>query len=194
MEEKINNKNQEHLHLHAFCLHPNVRFESQTKDEEVVLTLRAHPITQISWITIALIMFFLPVFFNIPLVDFLTNNQIFFINFFWYSFLISYVFLNILNYLFNVGIVTNKRIVDVDFHGILYKETTASSIDKIEDVTIKSAGYIPSLFNFGNVFVQTAGNEQNIEFINVPKPTEAASIINQLMKLYRHNHGHRPNN
>jgi hypothetical protein len=181
-------KSSHHL-LHSFCLYPSLRFETQAEDETVVLVLRAHPITQLGWIFTSLIILFLPLFFNIFLINYLSGLQIFFINLFWYVFLFSYIFLNILNYLFNVGIVTNRRIIDVDFHQILYKEVTASSISKIEDVTVKSAGFIPSFFNYGNLFVQTAGEEQNIEFLNIPNPTEAASVINKLMKSVR---GHGP--
>lgn len=193
METKLKTKHQKHFFFHSFCLNPSIRFETQSNDEKVILVVRAHPITQLSWIFLAVIMFFLPFFYNLLLQDFLNNNQIFFVNFFWYSLLFSFVYLNALNYLFNVGIITNKRILDVDFHGVLYKEVTATSINNIEDVTVKSAGFIPGLFHFANVFVQTAGKEQNIEFMNIPKPTETASIINHLMKPNKHsNHGHQP--
>lgn len=178
-----------HLLLHSFCLRPSLRFETQTDDEEVVLVLRSHPITQINWIFTSIIIFLLPLFFNVFLTEFLLGKQIFFINFFWYTFLFSFIFLNILNYLFNVGIVTNKRIIDVDFHQILYKEVTASSINKIEDVTAKTAGFFAGFFNYGNLFVQTAAKEQNIEFLNIPHPMEAVSIINKLMKSFPRN-GH----
>lgn len=174
-----------HRLLHSFCLHPSLRFETQAGDETVILVLRAHPITQVLWVITALIILILPFFFNIFLINNLVAKQVLFINFFWYSFLLSYVFLNILNYLFNVGIITDQRIVDVDFHQILYKEVTASLISKIEDVTVKSGGFIPSLFNYGNLFIQTAGTEANIEFINIPMPTEAAQTINNLMKISR---------
>lgn len=180
---------EKHLLLHSFCLHPLIRFETQTNDEEVILVLRSHPITQINWILTSIIIFFLPLFFNIFLTEFLSGKQVFFINLFWYAFLFSFVFLNILNYLFNVGIVTNKRIIDVDFHQILYKEVTASSINKIEDVTVKSAGFFAGFFNYGNLFIQTAAEEQNIEFLNIPQPMEAASVINKLMKSFSKN-GH----
>lgn len=174
-----------HKLLHSFCFYPSLRFETQADDEKVVLVLRAHPITQIGWVITSLIIFFLPFFFNVFLTTYLSNRQIIFINLFWYLFLFSFVFLNIVSYLFNVGIVTNKRIIDVDFQQILYKEVTASSIANIEDVTVKSAGFIASFFNYGDLFIQTAGEEQNIEFLKIPNPTQAASVVNQLMKSGR---------
>jgi hypothetical protein len=80
-----------------------------------------------------------------------------------------------------VGLITNERIVDVDFYNVLYKEVTATRIEKIEDVTSKSGGFIESFFHYGDVFVQTAGNELNIEFLEVPSPSRVVRIINDLM-------------
>jgi hypothetical protein len=54
-------------------------------------------------------------------------------------------------------------------------------INKIEDVTSKSGGFFSSVFDYGNVFVQTAGTEANVEFMNIPKPSEVVKIINSLL-------------
>lgn len=174
--------NTHHRFLHAFCTYPAMRFETQSDSEHVILLLRAHPITQVFWILAVFIMLILTFFISLFLERILSTQQLIFAVLFWFAVIASYAFLNILNWLFNVGIVTNERIVDVDFHGTLYKELSASSIDKIEDVTVKTGGFAASLFNYGNLFIQTAGTEKNIEFLNVPNPTQAATIINNLMK------------
>lgn len=174
-----------HRFLHAFCIYPSMRFETQSASEYVILLLRAHPITQIFWILTAFIMVVVSFFISLFLGRILTSQQLIFTLLFWYAFIASYVFLNILNWLFNVGIVTNERIVDVDFHGTLYKEVSVSSIDKIEDVTVKTGGFAASLFHYGNLFIQTAGTEKHIEFINIPNPTQVASIINNLIKSHK---------
>src|SRR3989344_5927975 len=171
-----------HRFLHAFCTYPAMRFETQSESEHVILLLRAHPITQIFWILTVFIMLVLTFFISLFLERILSTQQLIFAVLFWFAVIASYTFLNILNWLFNVGIVTNERIVDIDFHGTLYKELSASSIGKIEDVTVKTGGFTASLFNYGNLFVQTAGTEKNIEFINIPNPAQAASIINNLMR------------
>jgi len=179
-----------HRLLHSFCLYPSLRFATQADDEKVILVLRAHPVTQVPWIITSLIVLILPFFFNIFLTNYLSSSQVIFINLFWYTLLFSYIFLNILNYLFNVGIITNQRVVDVDFSHILYKKVTDTVISKIEDITVKSAGFLASFFNYGNIFIQTAGTEANIEFMDVPNPTEAAQIINRLMRT---SYGHKSN-
>ena len=74
-----------------------------------------------------------------------------------------------------------KRIVDVDFSSVIRKEVTETMINKVEDITAKNSGYFSSLFNFGNVHVQTAGAIETIEFLNVPRPTDVFKVINSIM-------------
>ena len=84
--------------------------------------------------------------------------------------------------MYNVGIVTNERILDVDFNMIIQKQVSGTSLAKVTDVTERTTGFVRSLFQFGDVYVQTAGEEQNIEFHAVPEPVEIVSIINKLME------------
>ena len=83
---------------------------------------------------------------------------------------------------FNLGIITTERVIDVDFSTILYKERTTAYYDKIEDVTVKTGGFLASIVNYGNIFVQTAGTEANIEFMNIPEPGKVAEIINNYVE------------
>ena len=50
-------------HLSAFVVKPNnVRFETQEKKEKIVLLLRQHWFTNLSWILLAILMLFAPFF------------------------------------------------------------------------------------------------------------------------------------
>ncbi len=167
--------------LHSFNIKPAYRFETQAPNEDVVLVLRAHPITQVPWVINSFILLVALVFLNFFFPNFLTFSQIVFANFFAAAFIFAYVWFNFLSWYFNVGVVTNKRIVDIDFHAVIYKEISEALLSKVEDVTDKSAGFFASVFNYGTVYVQTAGSEVNIEFENVPKPADVVKIINQLV-------------
>ncbi len=177
----MENNTQQHQALHSYCLYPETRFETQADQETVILTLRAHPITQIYWVINAVIFFVLLVVVNFLFSSFLTVNQILFIDVFGIVFILSYLWFNFLNWFFNVGIITNQRIVDVGFTMIIYKEVTATHLEKVEDITSESGGYIPSLFDYGNVFVQTAGTQDRIEFENIFHPAQVVKIINGLL-------------
>lgn len=169
-----------HSSMHAFCVHPRVRFDTQEADEHVILVLRAHPFTQLHWFFKGFLMVLLLIALNFVFPAFIALNQILFLNIAAVLFILAYFWLRFLLYFFSVGIITNKRVIDVDFYSILYKEVTETRILKVEDITSKTGGYFGSLFNYGNVFVQTAGTEVNIEFINVPRPADVVKIINQL--------------
>lgn len=176
-----NNNNQSHQLLHSYCLNPEVRLETQGVNEQVLLVVRAHPITQLPWIFNTLILFILLIVLNLFVFSFLSISQILFINIFGMVILLSYIWFNFLGWFFNVGVITNLRIVDIDFTSVIYKEITEARVEKVEDITSKSGGYFQSFFDYGNVFVQTAGTEVNIEFVNISRPSEVVRIISDLV-------------
>lgn len=171
-----------HKYLHSFCLNPHTRFETQEEGETVVLVLRAHPVTQIPWVVNSVVILVLLIILDLFLSNVLTLGQIIFTNVFVIAVILAYIWHNFLLYFFNVGVITNKRILDMDFFGILYREVSEANINRVEDITAKSVGYFGSVFNYGNVFIQTAGALVNIEFISVPAPGEAVRIINSIQK------------
>ncbi|MBI4226132.1 PH domain-containing protein [Candidatus Roizmanbacteria bacterium] len=177
----MNNLQPSHSFLHAFCVKPAYRFETQHPSEQVILVLRAHPITQLPWVINSFILLIILFFLNFLFLNFLSTSQTVFANFFGLAVIFAYIWFNFLSWFFNVGIITNERIIDIDFHAVIYKEVTETQLSKVEDVTAKSGGFFASVFNYGNVFVQTAGTEVNIEFINVPKPSDVTKIINSLI-------------
>lgn len=168
-------------YFHAFCLRPNLTFGTQHKDEQILLLLRAHPITQIPWIVASVVLFLTPFVVIFFVQAFLNSAQTVFAGIVWYSFLFSYIFINILNYIFNVGLITNHRVVDIDYHYVLYREVNQTTFNQIQDVTTKTGGFIRTVLHYGDIFIQTAGTEANIEFHAIPEPTQAATIINSII-------------
>jgi len=179
--EKIETLPSSYQVLHSFNIRPKLRFEAQGDNEEVILVVRAHPITQIPWLLNGLIFIVFFYYLNFFLPSFLNLGQIIFVNLFALATIFAYIWFNFLSWYFNVGIITNQRVVDVDLQAVVYREVTYTNINKIEDVTSKGGGFLASMFNFGNVFIQTAGTEVNVEFMNIPKPSEVSRIINNLI-------------
>lgn len=178
-----NSQKEKHLYLHAFCLRPNVHFDSQAADEDVILVLRAHPITQLPWIFNTAVFVFVLIILNFFMPMVLLSNQIVYANIALLFFIFSYAFYNFLTWFFNVGIITNKRIVDIDFSDVVYKEVTEARLDKVEDITSKGGGFWETFFNYGDLFIQTAGTEKNIEFLNIPDPSDVVRIIDDLTQV-----------
>ena len=166
---------------HTFLVRPEISFTTQHADEEVVLVVRQHVLTQFSWIFNASIFIILALLLNFLLPQFLAANQIIVFNLFAAFFIFSYIWINYLLWYFTVGMITTERIIDLDFINILYKEFSATTIVQVSDITTKIGGFFGSLFNYGGVYVKTEGFEQNIEFDNIPQPSDVVQIINQLM-------------
>ena len=126
----------------------NCKYEGQDADEKIILLLRAHPITNFGWILLALILFFLP--FTLPdLLKFFQIDPSFvpasFVTVFTiinYLLVLVIVFEGFLGWYFNVNIVTNRRIVDIDFHSLLYKNIDLAPLVNVEETSSNMAGII----------------------------------------------------
>lgn len=171
-----------HSAFHALCVRPGIKFENQQKGEEVLLSLRAHPLTLIPTFINSIVIFVLIVLLSFILNQFLTMAQLLYTLVFFVFVTFVYLWFQIVNWYFNIGIVTNKQIIDVDFSALTFRNITRTELGNIEDITIKVSGFVSSIFDYGNIFVQTAGSEINTEFMQVPHPARAAHIIQDILK------------
>lgn len=165
----------------------NVSFCGADKGEEVILLLRRHVITNVPWILSGIVMFLFPTllsfmvsFGQITIFDFLPINYRLVLLAFWYLLSITVLFENYLVWFFNVYLVTNKRLVDVDFLGFLNINVTDAPIKNVQDITYTVSGLAQTFFRFGDVNVQTAGEKREIEFELVPNPEYVQDVISDL--------------
>lgn len=177
--------------LAAFAAWPEgVFFESQEKGEKIILLLRAHVVTLVPALFIIIFLLLVP-FLIQPVLSFLNINaaqtigpsQLFLIMVFWYLLTFGYAFYRFIFWYFNVYILTNERVVDIDFRGILDKEIAYAKLNQIQDVSPKTIGFFGTFFNYGDIFVQTAAERPEFEFHHVPKPDEVARAIIEQVRL-----------
>jgi len=169
----------------SFASNPSgVSFDTQEKGEKIILLVRQHLVSQIgAWLEI-LGLLLLPVFIGPALVflrvgifDYFGPGQVFWLGVFWYLFCFGFAFFKFLHWYFNVYLLTNERIIDFDYKGVLHIETAYANLNQIQDVSPKIIGFFGTFFHYGNVFVQTAGEKQEFEFHHVAKPDEVARRI-----------------
>jgi len=171
-----------HKAVSAFNYYPGkVNFIGADSKEHIILLLRKHPITNLGWIITVILMALAPLFLSyfVP-VDRLPDNYQLIALMFWYLITLGFAVEKFINWFFNVNIVTDERVFDVDFVHLIYREITDANLDQIQDVTTQVGGVIRTMFNFGNVMVQTAAEIPQIEFISVPKPDVVAQILREL--------------
>ncbi len=101
---------------------------------------------------------------------------------FWYLFTFGFILMNFLRWFFNIYIVTNQRVVDVDFIHLLYKEFSEARLEKVQDLSYKTGGIFAAFFNYGDVEIQTAAELPNFEFDAVPRPESVIQTISELVE------------
>ena len=176
----------------SYIEHPtHFRFEGQDPNEKILLVLRAHPVTNLNWIALSVLVFIIPFFIPAVLPLFNLNLSIIPTTFAVIFLIINYLlvllisFEGFLYWYFNVYIVTEKNIVDVDFHSLMFKNIDIAPLRNIEDSSSSMAGLFSSVFNYGNVFVQTAGAAKIIDFHAVPRPHQVADfILDEAQKIH----------
>lgn len=154
-----------------------------SKDEHVVYEIRRH------WYVLLVESFFLAVlalipwvvFFGLdvsgfsfsgsegPLFFFVSVSWLFFI---WIAFMIVWT-----NYYLDVWIVTSKRILDIEQHGLFSRDMSEFRLDRIQDVTIEVKGILPTLLHFGDIHVQTAGEAREFIIRGIPRPYRVRDVI-----------------
>lgn len=168
----------------SFFLFPgkHINFETKESKEKIILILRRHPVTNVPWLFTATLMIIAPLALNyVPFLLFLPQSYQFMAILAWYLVTTAYILEQFLSWFFNVNIVTDERIIDVDFNNLIYKRISDAKIDKIEDKTYEMGGVVRSIFNYGDVFIQTAAEEKEFDFTAVPQPAKVISILNDLI-------------
>ena len=179
MEEEKPTKNP----LAAFVIRPRkLHFETQDKKEQILMLLRRHLITNVPWILIVLIGLIVPVLVSLlPFWEILPGRFQLVGVVVWYLLVVGYVFERFLTWYFNVFIVTDERIIDIDFYSLIYKEFSVAKIDQIQDVTFTQGGVVRALFNFGTIFIQTAAEKREFDLKDVPQPRKVTKFIHEMM-------------
>ncbi|OGY08132.1 MAG: hypothetical protein A2782_03920 [Candidatus Blackburnbacteria bacterium RIFCSPHIGHO2_01_FULL_43_15b] len=166
-----------------FYLPKKAKFENQDDDEQVILLLRRHPITNLPWILLVISLALAPTLLNFfPELSILPGRFQLVTVVLWYLFTTAVFIQGALTWFFNVNIITNRRIVDVDFYTLIYREISDARLDNIQEITYKVGGLLGTFFHFGNVEIQTAGALPNFNFENVPNPAQVTNILQDLQR------------
>lgn len=99
-----------------------------------------------------------------------------------------FLFQTFMEYWLDIFIVTDKRILDINQTGLFNRTVSELRLYRTQDVTSEVKGFVQSMFNYGDVYVQTAGEMERFHFENVPDPNEVAKIILELAEEDRKNH------
>lgn len=165
-----------------------IRYVDQESDEIIELFLRQHWVTNVPWMLFALLFALIPILaanYVPALFPVITDFPGFVVPAsltLWYMVVSAVVIEKFLHWYFNIYIVTNHHVVDINFDSILHREKLEAGIENVESAQATIAGIVRSLFNYGDVTIQTAAETQNIVFSAVPKPDKVVDVVNDLRR------------
>ena len=161
-------------------------FPGQRDDEHVITVLRGHWLLFISHIAqlvglnllplLVLAVFYYGVGWEIPTSGlWYVLGVVITSTYYCFAWLIYYH--AFVDYHLDIWILTDQRIINIEQKGLFDRIISELNITKVQDVTSEVHGHIQTLFDFGNVYVQTAAEQQRFVFTNVPNPEEVARLV-----------------
>ncbi len=168
--------------LSSILVNPDVfSFEEKDDEEEILLVARPHWFTNLSWMLISILMLIAPALLKfIPIINDIPTKYTSLGNLVWYLLSFAIIFENFLSWYFDVFIITDKRVIDIDFNNLLDKKFSEAKLSMIQDVTSRVSGLGQTMFNYGTIHIQTAAEVSYITFEKVPHPEKIIKILQLL--------------
>lgn len=165
---------------------------SRQPDEKLILFLRRHWVILVSrWFifaTLALIPLLFYVFIYVTYPWILEHELLYplllLLSSSYYLFIILFLFNSFIDYYLDVWIVTDQRIINIEQRGLFNREIAEHDLDKIQDVSGIQKGFFQTLFSYGDVHVQTAGEVQRFIFRQVDDPFDVVRKLNKLIQSH----------
>ena len=101
----------------------------------------------------------------------------------WVFFLHTWV-----DYYLDVWIVTNERVLSLEQRGVFNRRVAELRLSRVQDGSNQVKGVCETLLHFGDVKVQTAGEQPNFEFYQIGKPYEVAERLMRLVDQWHQDH------
>ena len=177
--------------LSSVLVNPDVfNFEERDNQEEILVVARPHWITNLSWILISILMILAPALLKfIPIIKDIPTKYSSLGILVWFLLTFAIIFENFLSWYFDVFIITDKRVIDIDFNNLLDKKFSEAKLSMIQDVTSRVSGLGQTMFNYGTIHIQTAAEISYITFDKVPHPEKIIKILQLLREEKEINKG-----
>jgi uncharacterized membrane protein YdbT with pleckstrin-like domain len=97
----------------------------------------------------------------------------------WWLFIWICGFTTFTQYYLTTWIITTTRIVDIRQYSFFSRQVSSFLLNRVQDVTTDVEGFLPTMFNFGTLNVETAGRDEKFEMSGIMQPTELRDLIMQ---------------
>ena len=82
-------------------------------------------------------------------------------------------------------IMTPDRLIDIEKRPFVFEDRLEAGLSMIQDVRYTQPSFISMLLDFGDVYLETAGEQGSLTFDSVPHPKRVQSIISDRVRAFR---------
>lgn len=83
---------------------------------------------------------------------------------------------------YNIFVITNKRVIDIYQKGIFSRDVSEIMLSKMLDVSYQRKGILQTIFKYGNIYLQVAGNEIKLVIAKIKNPQEVQRILSDYVQ------------
>lgn len=157
-------------------------------NEHVVLVLRRHWFTVLHIILTAGVLFLLPIGVHRLLLLFtpgmLTDPRIApilsVLAVIYYLAVWLFSFTDFVDYYLDTWVITTARLINIEQHGLFRRTASELNLSSIQDVTSEISGPLQTFFHYGDVYVQTAAEQQRFHLKLIPQADVVKETLMQL--------------
>jgi len=164
-------------------------FKDLDQDEKIIQIVHRnwfYLFEQFFWMIVIVVVFmgginFIPMFFPEILKNINNSVSLFAQNFFMLVIWL-YGFMIWIDYYFDIWIITTERIINIEQKGMFARKASELRLQRIQDITTEVTGFMPTVFNYGDIRIQTAGTTEEFIFRTISDPYNVKNIIMDLQK------------
>ncbi len=145
------------------------------QDEEMVEFVRPFGLVYIGWVLMSAVLVFGPLYYFFHFIKFGYFGVI----------ILAIIFLlgvfslikTIVVWRFTAVVITNKRIIDFDQHGLFVRQLSEAPFINVQDISLSQKGVWALLFDFGTIKLQTAGANAVLELSFIRHPRQIHEVL-----------------
>ncbi len=164
-----------------------VALAEQHEDEHILLFIRRAFVTNIPWLILTVFLLLVP--FLVPTLlsplgipeNLIAPAAVIILVIFYYLIVSGVALTHFLTWFYDIGIVTEKRAVDIDFYNISFVSVATARAQDLKDVRYAQKGFFESLFDYGDVTMVVEASGEVLTFENTRHPAEVVSMLSVLI-------------
>lgn len=81
------------------------------------------------------------------------------------------------NYFLDIWIVTDRRLIHIDQEHFFSRSVSTLRLERVQDVSVEVRGFFATILGYGDIHVQTAGQEAAFESEGIPSPERVKTVV-----------------